>query len=326
MRTRRPRTPPASRRRCASAASSAGSVRATRSVIRPSAARAARSASLSCCVQVVADPDRDNLDRALGLAPERAHRGELAAVAHGGQRERAHHGGIDERVRAVTRWRGGSRRPRRGRRGGRPRRRRDRGPARSHWARRRRYPQPGHLGQLDRVPADRARGPGDREGLPRREPEQVQGEPGGQPVHRQRGRLGQADLVGHRHHRVGRHHHELGLGSAAGRSAATRWPSPGRPAGTRIRAEAASIVPASSMPGTYGGSSPPARRARPVRARCRSGSRSPPRPGSAPRRRRARAPAARRSGDLRPAELGDAYRSHVVLASGLWGGWSSSRS
>ena len=46
--TRRPRTPPASSRRCASAACSAGYVCATRSVTVPSSTRARSSSSFSC--------------------------------------------------------------------------------------------------------------------------------------------------------------------------------------------------------------------------------------------------------------------------------------
>jgi hypothetical protein len=72
--------------------------------------------------------------------------------------------------------------------------------------------------KLDGVAAHGARGPGDGERLAGPQREQVEGEPGGQAVHRQRGRSGQANARRHPRYRLAGDDDKLRLRAAARRT------------------------------------------------------------------------------------------------------------
>lgn len=76
------------------------------------------------------------------------------------------------------------------------------------------HPQPPLRGELDDVAAERAGGPGDRDGRPGMQLEQVERLHRGEPVHRQRGRLDEAGPGRHPGDGVGVGDEELDVGAA----------------------------------------------------------------------------------------------------------------
>ncbi len=69
-------------------------------------------------------------------------------------------------------------------------------------------------GELNRVPAQRARRSGDGEGGARRQVQEGQREVGGEAVHRQAGHIAQVQATGRGNHLIDRHHDVLRLGAA----------------------------------------------------------------------------------------------------------------